>query len=151
MIAAPGQSRGACLASRALNIIKILSYGARSFNGDFVGRVTPTHALARGPRGAPGGLVARALSRLLQSFTWRRSWGNGGRPGCGLVATPDGAQSQESPHMSEQSTPTSSASPEPTRPRRSRRWLFVTTVALVAAFSGAMATRAVGQYGPPGW
>ena len=53
--------------------------------------------------------------------------------------------------MSEQSTPAASGSPEPMRPRRGRRWLFVTTVALVAAFSGTMATRAVGQYGPPGW
>jgi hypothetical protein len=53
--------------------------------------------------------------------------------------------------MSEQSNPTTTPSPEPVRPRRGRRWLFVTTVALVAAISGAMATRAVGHYGPHGW
>ena len=35
-----------------------------------------------------------------------------------------------------------------TAPRRGRRrWLFVTTVALAAAFSGALATNAVSQYG----
>src|SRR5262245_19679877 len=50
--------------------------------------------------------------------------------------------------MSEQSNPAASGSPEP---RRGRRWLFVTTVALVAALTGAMATRAIGQYGSPGW
>ena len=53
--------------------------------------------------------------------------------------------------MSEQSNPTTNLSPDPVRPRRGRRWLFVTTVALVAAISGAMATRAVGHYGPHGW
>lgn len=53
--------------------------------------------------------------------------------------------------MNEQSNTAASGSPEPHAPRRRRRWLLVTTVALVAAFSGAMATRAVGQYGPPGW
>ena len=52
--------------------------------------------------------------------------------------------------MTEQSN-SAAGSPEPIRPRRGRRWLFVTTVALVAALTGAMATRAVGQYGPPGW
>jgi Spy/CpxP family protein refolding chaperone len=53
--------------------------------------------------------------------------------------------------MSEQSNTAAFGSSGPTRPRRARRWLFVTAVALVAAFSGAMATRAVGQYGRPGW
>ena len=53
--------------------------------------------------------------------------------------------------MTEQSSPAAAGSPEPIRPRRGRRWLFVTTVALVAALTGAMATRALGQYGPPGW
>ena len=53
--------------------------------------------------------------------------------------------------MTEQSNSAAAGSPEPIRPRRGRRWLFVTTVALVAALTGAMATRAVGQYGPPGW
>jgi protein CpxP len=52
--------------------------------------------------------------------------------------------------MTEQTTPTAPGSPSIT-PRRRRRWLFVTMVALLAAFSGAMATRAIGQYGPPGW
>jgi periplasmic protein CpxP/Spy len=53
--------------------------------------------------------------------------------------------------MTEQSNSAAVGSPEPIRPRRGRRWLFITTVALVAALTGAMATRAVGQYGPPGW
>ena len=53
--------------------------------------------------------------------------------------------------MTEQSNSAAVGSPEPIRPHRGRRWLFVTTVALVAALTGAMATRAVGQYGPPGW
>ena len=53
--------------------------------------------------------------------------------------------------MTEQTTPPTPGTPQPTAPRRGRRWLFVTTVALVAAFSGAMATRAISQYGPPGW
>ena len=53
--------------------------------------------------------------------------------------------------MSEQSNPAAAGGPGPVRPRRGRRWLFVTTVAMVAALTGAMATRAVGQYGPPGW
>jgi Spy/CpxP family protein refolding chaperone len=36
--------------------------------------------------------------------------------------------------------------------RRRRRWLPITAVALAAAFTGAAATNAVGQYGPPwGW
>ena len=53
--------------------------------------------------------------------------------------------------MTEQSSPAAAGSSERIRRRRGRRWLFVTTVALVAALTGAMATRAVGQYGPPGW
>src|SRR5262245_27031684 len=60
-------------------------------------------------------------------------------------------ESKGVPTMTDQTTPTASGSPEPVTPRRRRRWLFVTTVALLAAFSGAMATRAIGQYGPPGW
>ena len=36
--------------------------------------------------------------------------------------------------------------------RRRRRWLPLTAIALAAAFTGAAATTAVGQYGPPwGW
>jgi periplasmic protein CpxP/Spy len=36
--------------------------------------------------------------------------------------------------------------------RRRRRWLPITAIALAAAFTGAAATSAVGQYGPPwGW
>lgn len=47
--------------------------------------------------------------------------------------------------MTEQSNPQTAA------PRR-RRWLTVSAVALAAAFTGAAATSAVGQYGPPwGW
>src|SRR5262245_16996731 len=48
--------------------------------------------------------------------------------------------------MSEQSNP--HAPPV----RRRRRWLPITAVALAAAFTGAAATNAIGQYGPPwGW
>jgi Spy/CpxP family protein refolding chaperone len=51
--------------------------------------------------------------------------------------------------MSESSVPTPASGP----PRRRRRWLFVTTVALAAAFSGALATNAVSHYrfGPGYW
>jgi Spy/CpxP family protein refolding chaperone len=41
----------------------------------------------------------------------------------------------------------SDASPTATPRRGRRRWLFVTTVALAAAFSGALATSAVSQFG----
>jgi Spy/CpxP family protein refolding chaperone len=44
--------------------------------------------------------------------------------------------------MTEQSNPAPAG-------RRRRRWLPVTAVALAAAFTGAAATTAVGQYGPP--
>jgi len=45
---------------------------------------------------------------------------------------------------------TEQSHPQPIR-RRSR-WLPITAVALTAAFTGAAATSAVGQYGPPwGW
>jgi Spy/CpxP family protein refolding chaperone len=48
--------------------------------------------------------------------------------------------------MTEQSSPPAPAG------RRRRRWLPVTAIALAAAFTGAAATSAVGQYGPPwGW
>jgi hypothetical protein len=53
--------------------------------------------------------------------------------------------------MSEQSKPTTTLSPEPLRPRRRWRWLVVTTIALVAAIGGAVATRAGGHYGAHGW
>ena len=44
--------------------------------------------------------------------------------------------------------PASPDVPSPSVPRRGRRrFLFVTTVALAAAFSGALATSAVSQYG----
>src|SRR5262245_62336129 len=43
--------------------------------------------------------------------------------------------------MSEQSSPEA--------PRRRRRWLPVAAIALAAAFTGAVATSAIGQYGPP--
>ena len=47
--------------------------------------------------------------------------------------------------MTEQSNPAVAG-------RRRRRWLPVTAIALAAAFTGAAATTAVGQYGPPwGW
>jgi Spy/CpxP family protein refolding chaperone len=47
--------------------------------------------------------------------------------------------------MTEQSTPETAG-------RRRRRWLPITAIALAAAFTGAAATSAVGQYGPPwGW
>src|SRR5262245_10943375 len=44
--------------------------------------------------------------------------------------------------MSEQSNPEAG--------RRRRRWLPITAIALAAAFTGAAATSAIGQYGP-GW
>lgn len=50
--------------------------------------------------------------------------------------------------MNKQANAAAASSPEP---RKRRRWLLVTTVALVAAFSGALATRAVSHYGPAGW
>jgi Spy/CpxP family protein refolding chaperone len=43
--------------------------------------------------------------------------------------------------MSEQSSPEA--------PRRRRRWLPIAAIALAAAFTGAVATSAIGQYGPP--
>jgi Spy/CpxP family protein refolding chaperone len=48
--------------------------------------------------------------------------------------------------MTEQSNPAAAG-------RRRRRWLPVTAIALAAAFTGAAASTAVGQYGPPwgGW
>jgi Spy/CpxP family protein refolding chaperone len=47
--------------------------------------------------------------------------------------------------MTEQSRPQAPAG-------RRRRWLPITAIALAAAFTGAAATSAVGQYGPPwGW
>ena len=48
--------------------------------------------------------------------------------------------------MTEQSNPAAAG-------RRRRRWLPVTAIVLAAAFTGAAATTAVGQYGPPwgGW
>jgi periplasmic protein CpxP/Spy len=39
--------------------------------------------------------------------------------------------------------------PEIPAPRRRRRWLPVAAIALGAAFTGAVATSAIGQYGPP--
>jgi Spy/CpxP family protein refolding chaperone len=45
---------------------------------------------------------------------------------------------------------TEQSNPEPTGARRRRRWLPITAIALAAAFTGAVATGAVGQYGP-GW
>jgi periplasmic protein CpxP/Spy len=56
--------------------------------------------------------------------------------------------------MNEQSH---SASPRPEQPqtgRRPRRWLFVTTIALAAALTGAVASRAISQnywHGPGFW
>jgi Spy/CpxP family protein refolding chaperone len=45
---------------------------------------------------------------------------------------------------------TEQSHPEPIR--RRRRWLPIAALALAAAFTGAAATTAVGQYGPPwGW
>jgi Spy/CpxP family protein refolding chaperone len=47
---------------------------------------------------------------------------------------------------------TDQSSPEAPAGRRRRRWLPVTAIALAAAFTGAAATSAIGQYGPPwGW
>ena len=52
--------------------------------------------------------------------------------------------------LSNQAAPSSGA---PAPRRRSRGWLFITTVALAAAFTGALATRAVtqGGFGPGYW
>jgi protein CpxP len=52
--------------------------------------------------------------------------------------------------MSEQRNHVSAASPQvnaQTPRRRARRWLLIATVALGAAFTGALATRAIGEYG----
>jgi Spy/CpxP family protein refolding chaperone len=47
---------------------------------------------------------------------------------------------------------TEQSNPQAPTGRRRRRWLPITAVALAAAFTGAAATSAVGQYGPPwGW
>jgi Spy/CpxP family protein refolding chaperone len=47
---------------------------------------------------------------------------------------------------------TDQSDPQAPTGRRRRRWLPITAVALAAAFTGAAATSAVGQYGPPfGW
>jgi periplasmic protein CpxP/Spy len=47
---------------------------------------------------------------------------------------------------------TEQSSPPPPAGRRRRRWLPITAIALAAAFTGAAATSAIGQYGPPwGW
>ena len=76
--------------------------------------------------------------------------GNADLPGCEPVATPHGSQTRGVPTMTEQSNSAAAGSPEPIRPRRGRRWLFVTTVALVAALTGAMATRAARSVRAPG-
>jgi periplasmic protein CpxP/Spy len=47
--------------------------------------------------------------------------------------------------MSDQQSPSPQPPTAPARPRRGRRWLFVTTVALAAALTGAVASRAISQ------
>ena len=44
---------------------------------------------------------------------------------------------------------TQQSTPEAANGRRRRRWLPIAALALGAAFTGAVATSAVGQYGPP--
>src|SRR5262245_52727378 len=44
---------------------------------------------------------------------------------------------------------TEQSHPEIPAGRRGRRWLPVAAIALAAAFTGAVATSAIGQYGPP--
>jgi Spy/CpxP family protein refolding chaperone len=53
--------------------------------------------------------------------------------------------------MTAQSSPSHSphSNPEPGTARPRRRWLPVAAIALAAAITGAAATSAVGQYGPP--
>jgi Spy/CpxP family protein refolding chaperone len=51
--------------------------------------------------------------------------------------------------MTAQSNPSHTPNPEPATGRPRRRWLPVAAVALAAALTGAAATSAVGQYGPP--
>ena len=53
--------------------------------------------------------------------------------------------------MSEQSNQSAPANPEQPRQRRRRGWLFISVIALAAAFTGALTTRAVTQGFGPGW
>jgi periplasmic protein CpxP/Spy len=53
--------------------------------------------------------------------------------------------------VSEQSNQTGPASPAQPRPRRARGWLFISVIALAAAFTGAMTNRALTQGFGPGW
>jgi periplasmic protein CpxP/Spy len=55
--------------------------------------------------------------------------------------------------MTAQSNPSNSPTPLPPAGRPRRRWLAVSAVVLAAALTGAAATSAIGQYGPPwgGW
>ena len=53
--------------------------------------------------------------------------------------------------MSEQSNQSAPANQEQPRQRRRRGWLFITMIALAAAFTGALTTRAVTQGFGPGW
>ena len=53
--------------------------------------------------------------------------------------------------MTEQSNQGAPAPAEQPRPRRARGWVFITVIALAAAFTGALTTRAVTQGFGPGW
>ena len=53
--------------------------------------------------------------------------------------------------VSEQSDQSAPTNPQQPQPRRHRGWVFVTVVALAAAFTGALTTRAVTQGFGPGW
>jgi len=53
--------------------------------------------------------------------------------------------------VSEQSNQAAPANGAPQRPRRARGWLFITAIALTAAFTGALTTRAFTQGFGPGW
>jgi periplasmic protein CpxP/Spy len=66
------------------------------------------------------------------------------------VQTPHQPQTKES-HVSEQSNQAAPATAAPPRPRRARGWLFITAIALTAAFTGALTTRAFTQGFGPGW
>jgi Spy/CpxP family protein refolding chaperone len=66
------------------------------------------------------------------------------------VHTPHQPQSKES-EVSEQSNQAAPANAAQPRPRRARGWLFITVIALVAAFTGALTTRAFTQGFGPGW
>src|ERR1700733_11815297 len=77
--------------------------------------------------------------RALHNFTLRRRAGNEAPPHVGKATV---GQPKESTMSDQQPLATS---PPPSPRRRGRSWLFVTTIALAAALTGGLASRAISQ------